>query len=126
MTKCDFFQIINERDQSIVATEVRVASSFWQRFRGLMFTRSLHDGEGLLLAPCNSIHMMFMFYPIDAIFLDTGNRIKALYQKLTPWIGLSSWHSDVTSVLELTSGTINKTGVRIDDVLRMERLECSK
>ena len=82
------------------------------------------DGEGLLLSPCNSIHMMFMLYPIDAIFLDASLRIKALYEKLPPWIGFSRLHGDVSSVLELKSGTINKTGVKVDDVLRMERTEC--
>lgn len=115
-----YLKIINERDQSVVATRVKVANSFWQRFRGLMLTAEPAEGEGLLLAPCNSIHMMFMRYPIDAVFLDASNRIKALYRRLSPWLGLSSWHKDVSSVIELRSGTIDKTGIRIDDILRME------
>ena len=105
----------------MVATRIKVAGSFWQRFRGLMLSAEPAEGEGLLLKPCNSIHMMFMLYPIDAVFLDTGNKIKALYRKLSPWFGLSSWHRDVSSVIELRSGTIDKTGIRIDDILRMER-----
>lgn len=121
MENAELLKVINERDQSVVATRVRVASGFWQRFRGLMLSAEPQENEGLLLSPCNSIHMMFMLYPIDAVFLDAGNQIKALYEKLTPWVGLSSWHRDVSSVLELKSGTINKTGVRINDVLRMER-----
>lgn len=124
MKNCELIKVINERDQSVVATRIRVATGFWQRFRGLMLTSEPADGEGLLLSPCNSIHMMFMLYPIDAVFLDAGNKIKALYHRLTPWLGLSSWHKDVSSVLELRSGTINKSGVRIDDVLRMERFSC--
>jgi len=120
----ELLQVINEREQSVVATQVRVAAGFWQRFRGLMLTAEPAEGEGLLLSPCNSIHMMFMLYPIDAVFLDAGHKIRALYQKLSPWFGLSSWHRDVSSVLELKSGTINKTGIRIDDVLRMERFPC--
>lgn len=119
-----YVKITNGRDESLVADRVRVADGFWQRFRGLMLTPEPTEGEGLLLSPCNSIHMMFMLYPIDAIFLDAGLKIKALYEKLPPWIGLSRLHRDVSSVLELRSGTINKIGVRVDDVLRMERTEC--
>lgn len=117
-------RVTNTRGESLVADRVKVADSFWQRFRGMMLAPEPADGEGLLLAPCNSIHMMFMLYPIDAIFLDAGLKIRALYEKLPPWIGFSSIHRDVNSVLELKSGTINKTGVRIDDILRMERTEC--
>ena len=117
-------RVTNTGGESLVADRVKVADSFWQRFRGMMLAPEPADGEGLLLSPCNSIHMMFMLYPIDAIFLDTGLKIRALYEKLPPWIGFSSIHKDVNSVLELKSGTINKTGVRIDDILRMERTEC--
>ena len=117
-------KITNTRDESLVADRVKVADSFWQRFRGMMLTAEPAEGEGLLLSPCNSIHMMFMLYPIDAIFLDASLKIKALYEKLPPWIGFSSIHKEVNSVLELKSGTINKTGVRIYDILRMERTEC--
>lgn len=117
-------RIINERDQTLVGSRVRVAATFWQRFRGLMLATEPAEGEGLLLSPCNSIHMMFMLYPIDAVFLDAGNKIRAVYEKLSPWVGFSRWHTDVSSVLELKSGTIQKTGVRVDDTLRMERLEC--
>lgn len=117
-------KVTNTRDESLIADRVKVADSFWQRFRGMMLTTEPAEGEGLLLSPCNSIHMMFMLYPIDAIFLDASLKIKALYEKLPPWFGMSRIHKDVNSVLELKSGTINKTGVRIDDVLRMERTEC--
>ncbi|PKL44740.1 MAG: hypothetical protein CVV41_05075 [Candidatus Riflebacteria bacterium HGW-Riflebacteria-1] len=117
-------KITNARDNSLVADRVKVADSFWQRFRGMMLAPEPAEGEGLWLSPCNSIHMMFMLYPIDAVFLDASLKIKALYEKLPPWIGLSRLHRDVSSVLELKSGTINKTGIRIDDVLRMERTEC--
>lgn len=121
MTK--MVKIINERNQEAVAERVKIADSFWQRFRGLMLSPALSEGEGLLIQPCTSIHMMFMRYPIDAIFIDAGNKIKALYESLSPWTGISGWHRDASSVIELKSGTINRTGVRIDDVLRMEQVK---
>lgn len=114
--------IVNIRDEQLIGQRVKVATSFFARFRGLML--AAEPGEGLLLAPCNSIHMMFMRFPIDAVFLDAGNKVVALYEGLLPWFGLSGWHRDVSSVLELKSGTIKKTGIRVSDTLRMERTEC--
>lgn len=42
------------------------------------------SGEGLLIRPCNSIHMFFMRFPIDAIFLDDDFRIIKLVKGLAP------------------------------------------
>ncbi len=117
-------KVLNSRDQSVVGARVRLANSFWARFRGLMLVPELAEGEGLLISPCNSIHMMFMRFPIDAIFLDSSNCIRAVYEKLRPWTGFSGWHRDVSSVLELKSGSIQKTGIRVNDTLRMEQIEC--
>lgn len=117
-------KVLNSRDQSVVGARVRLADSFWARFRGLMLVPELAEGEGLLISPCNSIHMMFMRFPIDAIFLDSSNCIRAVYEKLLPWTGFSNWHRDVSSVLELKSGSIQKTGIRVNDTLRMEQIEC--
>lgn len=120
----DCVKIVNVRDEQMIGKRIKVAASFWDRFRGLMLADEPGEGEGLLLSPCNSIHMMFMRFPIDAVFLDAGNRIIALYERLLPWVGFSGWHRDVSSVLELKSGTIQKTGIRVSDTLRMERTEC--
>ncbi len=53
-----------------MAGRVRLATSFWARFRGLMGSAPLDADEGLYL-PVNSIHMLFMRFPIDAVFVDS-------------------------------------------------------
>ena len=83
--------------------EVEVAESFLKRFCGLMFRRRLKKNSGLLLAPCNSVHMMFMRFSIDVVYLDENFCIKKIVRNLTPWLGLSvcfgAW-----GALELPSG----------------------
>ncbi|MEA2622370.1 MAG: uncharacterized protein QOH61_1280, partial [Chloroflexota bacterium] len=54
---------------AVAARQVDEARSFWGRFRGLMGRASLPDGEGLYIAG-NSIHMFFMRFPIDALFVS--------------------------------------------------------
>ncbi len=117
-------RITRKSDGKVIGERIRVADSFMARFRGLMLSDEPAAGEGLLISPCNSIHMMFMRFPIDAIFVDAKNSIKALYRRLTPWLGISSIHRDACAVIELKAGSIDQTGVVIDDILEMEPIIC--
>lgn len=87
--------------------EVELADSFLSRLRGLMFRRRLEAGRGLLLAPCNSVHMLFMRFAIDVIYLDKDLCIKKIVRSLPPWLGMSicfgAW-----GALELPNGTAQR------------------
>ncbi|MFA7146186.1 MAG: DUF192 domain-containing protein [Candidatus Ozemobacteraceae bacterium] len=113
-------KIMNADNNQIIGDKIKVADSFVKRFRGLMLSHELNENEGMLIKPCNSIHMMFMRYPIDAVFLDSENKVKAVYENLKPWIGITKMHSDVTSVLELKSGRANQTGIINGNILTIE------
>ncbi|MBR2774270.1 MAG: DUF192 domain-containing protein, partial [Selenomonadaceae bacterium] len=67
--------------------DVEIAKSFLSRLRGLMMRRKLPEGRGLLLAPCNSIHMLFMRFAIDVVYLDEDFRIKKIARDVMPWLG---------------------------------------
>ena len=91
---------------------VHLATNFWQRFRGLMLSSPLPPATALLIAPCNSIHMCFMRFAIDAVYLDKQGRILKITRHLRPWIGLSAcWHAH--SVLEMTAGQADALGLRV-------------
>jgi len=49
---------------------VRVADTFAARALGLLVGPPLDPAEGLLIAPCSSIHTIGMRYPIDVVFVD--------------------------------------------------------
>lgn len=113
-------RIINIRNKILIAEKVKIASSLVRRIRGLILTTEPSEDEGLLLTPCISIHMIFMFYPIDAVFISATNKVVALYKSLRPWIGFSGLHFNALSVLELKSGSINRTEIMIGDILNLE------
>ena len=69
--------------------EIELADNFLKRLRGLMFRRRIKEGFGLLLAPCNSVHMLFMRFAIDVVYLDENFCIKKIVRELTPWLGIS-------------------------------------
>ncbi|MGZ6266698.1 MAG: DUF192 domain-containing protein, partial [Candidatus Limnocylindrales bacterium] len=55
---------------TVLAARTEVASSLWGKFMGLMGRASLAPDAGLWLPDSNGIHMMFMRFPIDAVFVD--------------------------------------------------------
>lgn len=70
---------------TIVAERTQVASDPWSRFWGLMGRRELPEGSGMLITPCSSIHMFFMRFPIDVVFLDRDNVVVKVVHGIRPW-----------------------------------------
>ena len=99
-------------DHAEIRIAVEIADTWWGRFRGLMLRKPLPPAAGLWLNPTNSIHMCFMRFAIDAVYLDKQGRILKITRHLRPWIGLSAcWHAH--SVLEMTAGQADALGLRV-------------
>ena len=88
----------------VLALDLQLGTHWWQRLRGLMFRRSLRDGEGLWIAHCSSIHMMFVPFPLDAVFLDRELRVVKVARSVRPWIGLAVGGRGSHGVIEVASG----------------------
>ena len=82
-----------------------VADTFWKRFRGLMGKPPPPNGEGLLIQPCNSIHMFFMRFSIDIVFMDREFRVVKLIRGLAPNKVVGSV-AGAWQVLELEAGKL--------------------
>ncbi|MBZ0252169.1 MAG: DUF192 domain-containing protein, partial [Candidatus Methylomirabilis sp.] len=54
------YPIRNLSRGTVLAPRARDAATFLSRFLGLMGRAGLPEGEALVIAPCNSIHMFFM------------------------------------------------------------------
>jgi uncharacterized protein len=94
------------------------ANTFVKRLKGLMFrTRPLHE-EGLLITPCNSIHMCFMFFSIDVVFLSKQNEVIKVVHNLKPWRFVLPVKG-AYSTLELTAGAIERYEIKEGDFLNL-------
>jgi uncharacterized protein len=108
-----------------LATNLEVASSLWAKFIGLMGRSSLAPGAGLWLPDSNGIHMMFMRFPIDAVFLGRaagGGRARpvvAMYRGLRAWTGLVPFVRGAHGVLELPVGVIDSTRTEVGDLIEL-------
>ena len=111
-------------DDAVVVNAWRWASPSRQRFLGLMGRRSLDEGEGLFLAT-SSIHMFFMRFAIDALFVtgpgaSGARRVVGIREHLPPWRGLVLPVRGARGVIELPAGTLRTHEVRIGDEVVFE------
>lgn len=109
---------------AVAASAVASAGSFWGRFRGLMGRAALSHGEGLYI-PGNSIHMFFMRFPIDALFVsapqqDGARRVVACRPNLRPWTGIVMPVRGAAGVVELETGAIERAGLQAGAAVRFE------
>ena len=108
-----------KQDGTPVADPLEIASNVFTRGLGLMGRARLPERGGLLIERCNSIHMMFMRFPIDAVFVDRAGRVVKVYRRLPPWIGLVPFVHRADRVAELPAGTADRLGIRPGDQLRV-------
>lgn len=109
---------IRREDGSIVCERCVLADTALTRMRGLLGRRSLGNGEGILLKPASSVHMAFMRFPIDAVFLDRELRVVKIADDLRPWRAAGS--RGAKAVLEIPAGEADRRGVRVGDRLVAE------
>jgi uncharacterized protein len=112
----------NRTRSSDLASDVEVADSLWGKFKGLMGRSSLADGAALWLPDSNGIHMMFMRFPIDAVFVGrpdpTGARpVLSVHRTLKAWTGLVPFIRGAHGVLELPVGAIDASGTQVGDLI---------
>jgi uncharacterized membrane protein (UPF0127 family) len=102
------------------------ADSLWARFMGLMGRSRLADDSGLWLPGGNGIHMMFMRFAIDCVFLgrpsptDGARPVIAIRRALPPWRGIVWYVRGADGTLELPVGTIDRTATAIGDRITLE------
>ena len=105
-----------------LGNRVRIASSTLDRTVGLLRTPSLKPGEGLWIERSPSIHMFFMPYAIDAIFVSKQGRVTKVAANLRPW-RVVWWAPGARDCLELTAGAAAAAATQVGDELAMEPVE---
>jgi hypothetical protein len=101
-----------------LATRVEVADSFLARARGLMFRRSVPEDYALVFEfprpAARSLHMVFVPFPIDAVWLVDGEVTHVA--RLEAWTGIGRGRADV--IVELPGNAAGE--VRVGDRIALE------
>lgn len=108
-------QAVNVTRDTILASRLESALTGSSRRKGLLGRERLEPGEGLWIAPCESVHTFFMRFPIDLVYLDRKNRVRKVRSGVGPW-RLSACVS-ARSVIELPAGTISSSQTELGDTV---------
>lgn len=111
--------IRNENKEIRIPIEIDTYDTFLKRLRGLMFKRKPLKDKGIILIPCDSIHMFFMFFSIDVVFIDQDYHVLKTVSALKPWmLVLPVQHA--YAALELPKDTVKKYSITIGDQLVLD------
>ncbi|MEA2507913.1 MAG: uncharacterized protein QOH48_2531 [Actinomycetota bacterium] len=98
-------KIIVASSGTIVASDVRWASSAWERTRGLIGVDAIGEGCAMVFEPGRQIHTFGMRFPLDVVFCDRQWTILHIVRSMAPSrLTRLVWHSRY--ILELAGGSL--------------------
>lgn len=109
-------RVVNRTRGTVLGGRVLLADDLMARMRGFLFRTEPSAGEGILLSPCQAVHMFGMRFPLDVVFIDESGTVVATHPDLRPW-KWTGLHRKALHALELPAGTILGTGTRTGDAL---------
>ena len=112
------FARVRIADGAAVCERCEIPESSFGRMRGLLGRDRLDPGEGMLIDHAGSVHMFFMRFPIDVVFLARDRTVVGVRHWLAPW-RVAGARRAVAS-LELPAGRAAEVGVEEGQVLVFE------
>ncbi len=109
---------LNRTRGTVLCERLEVAESMAARRRGLLGRDGLAPGAGMLFEcgflPLMWMHMFFMRFAIDIVFLDKQGRVLRINHNLEPW-QVSSMVFGARRGLELEAGAAARSGTMEGD-----------
>ena len=110
--------IINKSKKESLSTKEKYCNHLFSKAKGLMFSKNMTHS---LIFPYRKeqfihVHMFFVFYPIDILWLDKNKEVVELREQVRPfrfiWANKKSQY-----LIELPSNTLSKTNTEVGDVV---------
>src|SRR5499427_3863691 len=118
MARASVARVRRTADGAVVCERCEIPESSFGRARGLLGRDGLEPGTGMLIDRAGSVHMFFMRFPIDVVFLDRDWRVVGVRHGLRPWRAAGARRA--VAALELPAGTAAEAGIEEGDVLALE------
>jgi uncharacterized protein len=87
-----------------------VASTFFQRARGLLGRSHLRMEEGMYFPNARSVHTFGMLFAIDVVYINEYGEIVEIHHSLRPF--RISWCRRAHSLCELAQGVASELGLQ--------------
>jgi len=116
--------IFNKSRNKKIIAKTKVISSAWDKLRGLIFEDPKKFDYGLVFVLDSeskigaSIHMMFVFFAIDVLFLDRNKKVVDVVEGLRPFTPNCTPKKAAKYFIELPAGKAK--GTRVGDELEWE------
>lgn len=113
--------LFNVTKNKKVIDKIRIADTFFSRFKGLMFEAQKNFDYALIFEMnkesriMSSIHMLFVFFPIDVIFLDSQKRVVEVKEKLLPFTISFTPKKPTKYIIEMPVG--KSKDINVNDLL---------
>lgn len=114
---------LNRTRGTVLCECLEVAATMAAQSRGLLGRDGLAAGTGMLFTPNGFLpvmwmHMFFMRFAIDIVFLDRSNRVLRINRSLKPW-RVSSMVFGARQALELEAGAAARSGTIEGDEIEL-------
>ncbi len=113
-------KILNKTKDTVISSKVKICKSIFSKALGLMFSFEpkplifIFNRERIV-----SLHMFFVFFPIDVLFLDEEMSVVEVKKNLRPWkFYIPKKMSKF--VIELPMGTIDNSNTEIGDYINFQ------
>ncbi len=118
------WRAINQTRGTVLCVKLADAGGVAGQSRGLLGRDGLAPGEGMLfergrLSPVMWMHMFFMRFAIDIVFLDRSGRVLKINRELKPW-RVSSMVFGAKRALELEAGAAARSQTDRGDYIVLE------
>jgi uncharacterized protein len=121
MARASLARVRRKADGAVICERCEIPESAFGRARGLLGRDGLESGAGMLIDRAGSVHMFFMRFAIDVVFLDRDWRVVSIRHELGPWRVASARRA--VAALELPAGAAAEAGIGVGDVLALEGQE---
>ena len=96
-------------------SKAKYCNSIFSKFKGLMFSNKLKKGRSIILVGNNlSLHMFFVFFPIDIVYLDSNKKVVEIRQAI-PFLSFIRPKKKSKYVIEMNRGeNVLKIGDKVE------------
>src|ERR1700757_883460 len=118
---------LNQSRGTVLCARLENAGGLAGQGRGLLGRDGLEPGTGMLFengrfTPFMWMHMFFMRFAIDIVFIGKKNTVVKINPRLKPW-RLSSMVFGARRALELRAGAAEESSTEVGDVIAFEAVD---
>jgi uncharacterized membrane protein (UPF0127 family) len=122
----NLIRALNQTRGTVLCERLEDAGGLGGQSRGLLGRDGLEPGSGMLFengrfTPMMWMHMFFMRFAIDIVFLGRGGKVVKVNRNLKPW-RVSSMVFGARLALELPAGAAEASGTEPGDQIKFEPL----